>query len=211
MASLEGRSAKDGTNWRVVYYWQGQRKQIKVGVTNRKTALRRKSKIENILALGLDPANEITPKCSELTLSGLLEHDNKWCKHRRQPRAIEQNVRAVRALIKNLGDIQVAQVSPETIEKHLVYLSDRGLAPTTISIHLRTLKAVFQRAISEYKLLSDHPFRSIKPYTIPKRQRPTFLSADQVRIMLDSIEDPDFKRLIEFYLWTGCRRTEALI
>jgi len=38
----------------------------------------------------------------------------------------------------------------------------------------------------------------------------SFLTIDQVNIFLNSITDRHFKQLVQFYLWTGCRRTEPL-
>ena len=98
------------------------------------------------------------------------------------------------------------------IERYLSYLHDElGCNETTVNMQLRILKAIFQRAVDEYKMLPEHSFRSVKQYTQAKNARkPNYLTVEQVELLLNSIDDEHFRKLTQFYLWTGCRRTEAV-
>jgi len=151
MASLEGQGTDKRKNWRVIYYWQGQKKYIRIGITNRRTALLRKSQIESILASGLDPEVEIMKNADNVSISTLLTRDNEWCKHRRQQGTIDLNNFAMDQLIEFLGDIKISSISQNRIEKFLNYLrDDLGWKKSSCNIYLRHLKAIFQRAIDEY-------------------------------------------------------------
>lgn len=59
MASLEGIRVKSGTYYRVVNYWQGEREQVKIGVTTRRTAAQQKAKVETLFAGGINPKSAI--------------------------------------------------------------------------------------------------------------------------------------------------------
>lgn len=61
-------------------------------------------------------------------------------------------------------------------------------------------------------MLKANPFTDIKPYADKtRRDRVEFLSLEQIKKLLE-ITEPDihFHRLVRFYLFTGCRRGEAL-
>jgi integrase len=76
---------------------------------------------------------------------------------------------------------------------------------------LRQLKAIFQRGMTEYALLRFHSFRAVKPLATPRASgKCNYLTVDQVKALIDGIQDVHFRRLVCFYLWTGCRRTEAV-
>jgi integrase len=146
-----------------------------------------------------------------MSLSELLERDQVWCLHRRQKDTIDLNRFATQALIRWAGDVSLSEVKGELIERFLGHLREtEQLSKTTCNIYLNHLKSVFQRAVSEYNILPEHPFRNVKPQAKGLKNRLLFLSIEQVKILLDSIDDINFKRLVLFYLWTGCRRTEAI-
>jgi len=212
MAGLEGIKAKNGTFYRIIYYWNGKRERLKVGITSRRVANQRKAHVETILALGKNPKDEVqSNKTSAATLSQLLDIDSRWCAPRKRPRTISINKWAINGLINWANDIPVLDVNKSQIEKYILYLENQGRNHTTINMQLRQLKAVFQRAIDEHEIIKEHPFRSIKPLSIAKSSpKPKFLTIEQVNTMLDNITNLHFRRLTQFYLWTGSRRTEAV-
>jgi len=212
MAALEGIKAKSGTFYRIIYYWNGKKERFKVGITSKRTADQRKAQLETLLALGKNPKDELlTINTSKTSLSQLLEIDSEWCKPRKRSRTIELNEWAINGLIGWANDIPVIDVNKSFIEKYIGYLEKQGRKHTTINMQLRQLKAIFQRAIDEHDIIKEHSFRSIKPLSVAKTSpKPKFLTINQVNIMLDSITNLHFKKLTQFYLLTGCRRTEAV-
>ncbi len=210
MASLEGRVVKHGTTWRVVYWWHGKQEKVQIGITTKREAVKQKAKVEAMLA------NDENPKLSRqrpkaANLSDLITKDAEWCASRRRARTIEINTQALKKLQEFTGDKLVESFDRRVIDGFLTYLRDEcKYSRTSINMYLRQIKAVFHRAVEEHGLLKEHPFRTIKPFTQAEPARKAlFLDQDQIRLMLAGIEEPHLTRLIQFYLWTGCRRTEA--
>ena len=212
MSTLEVRKLKQGNSWRLIYYHLGERQTLKIGVTSKRVALQKKAEVEVALALGKNP-NELANKAKigSCNLSELLEIDLKWGEHRHQNGTRELNRCAMNELIRYAGDIKVNKISSILIEKFLDHLrKDRNLKKTSCNVYLKHLRAIFQRAVDEHNILSEHPFRSVKLYSVSNEGRTAFMTREQIENLLSSIDDIHFKRLVQFYLWTGCRRTEAL-
>ena len=68
---------------------------------------------------------------------------------------------------------------------------------------------MFQIAVT-WRNLKKNPFSAVKQIKIKNSNLPKFFSKEQVNVLLDSLPDGDFKNLIQFYLYTGLRRVEAL-
>jgi integrase len=211
MSSLEGRKVKKEMTWRVVYYWQGRKEHVKIGITTRRTALQKKAQIDSLIAMDKNPRKAVKHN-SGISLSALRELDIEWCSSRKRPRTVKINTWCVNRLINWTGEKRIDEIDRKLIENYLNYLRDElGCNETTRNMQLRTLKAIFQRAIDEHELLSEHPFRTVKPHSSERTtDKPKFLTIDQIEILLENIDNLHFKRLVQFYLLTGCRRTEAV-
>jgi len=212
MSSLESRTAKDGRIWwQVRYQWNGQQERIKIGVTSKRVAKQRQAQIDNLLAMSRNP-NEELKQISGIKLSELLDKDSVWCSSRMQPKTIQLNKRSMNLLQEFAGDVDFRKIDNNLIERFLIYLKEKlKFNPTTINMQLRQLKAIFQRAIDEYGILKEHPFRRVKQYSVPTQKgRIAYLTVEQVAILLNCIENVYLLQLVKFYLWTGCRRSEAI-
>lgn len=212
MSSLESRILKKGTSWRVAYLWNGQKENVKIGFTTKKIAKKRQAQIDGLIAMGRNPLAEIRKQNTPTDLESLKALDSKWCATRKQPRTLEINNRAMDLLIAFAKNKQIKQIQKPLIEDFISHLKDKlKMGRTSINIYLRSIKAIFQRAIDEYGLLTEHPFRTIKPLSVSKTPyKATYLSVDQVNLLIDEVSDVHFKRLIKFYAWTGCRQIEAI-
>jgi len=128
-----------------------------------------------------------------------------------RPRTIELNKQTMNIFVDYLGDKHVDSINRNVIEMFMIYLRDeKKYNSVSINMFVRTLKAIFGRAVKEYDMLKDHPFMSIKLYTENKQNRKAiYLTADQVELLQHSIDNEHLLRIIRFYLWTGCRRSEA--
>jgi len=213
MASLASKKAKNGTTYRVIYYWNGKRESFTIGVTSKRIALQRKAHVESLLAMGKNPNAQIAKEIvADIKVSELLKMDAAWSEGRRQPGTMRINRWAMEQFIQWAKDPMVKLVSRPMIEKFIAYLrQDLERNETTVNMIVRQLKASFQRAVDEHAILAEHPFRSVKLLSQAKQARkPNYLTTEQVNTLIEGIIDPHFKRLVCFYLWTGCRRTEAL-
>jgi integrase len=212
LSSLESRKLKTGTSWRVAYLWNGQKENVKIGFTTKKVAKQRQAQIDALIAMGRNPLAEIRKQNTPSDLESLKALDSKWCATRKQPRTIEINDRAMDLLIAFTKNKQIKQIQKPLIEDFVSHLKDKlKMGRTSINIYLRSIKAIFQRAIDEYGLLTEHPFRTVKPLAVSKTPyKATYLSIEQVNLLIDEVSDVHFKRLIKFYAWTGCRQIEAI-
>jgi integrase len=212
MAHLERRRLSDGSvSWRVIYRVNGLRQVEVLGQVSRKVAEQRRAEVISALALCRDPRRSQSV-IDNVTLNDLLLIDEKWCQHRRQPKAMEVSRWAMEKLIRWSHNRNLVDISRGLIESFINHFTDQGLSHTSINICIRSLKAIFSRAVREHRLIEYHPFKDVKPLSVLQHiDKPKFLTVGQIDgILLGIGDDVHFKRLVQFYLLTGCRRTEAI-
>lgn len=59
------------------------------------------------------------------------------------------------------GDCLIEQMSPETMCAYQLWLKDRGLCLNAISCYMRSLRTVYNCAVSECGITDRHPFRNV--------------------------------------------------
>jgi len=106
------------------------------------------------LARGINPRSAIQKVAQKnrqkIRLSQLIKQDTEWCALRYRPRTVEANQLAMKKLIEWGDDTQICDVNEKHIEGFLRYLSnDFGHSGTSINMHLRQLKALFQRTVTK--------------------------------------------------------------
>jgi integrase len=106
-----------------------------------------------------------------------------------------------------VGDKYIHLVRPLDLERYK-NLRLPSVTPTTVNIELRTIKAMFGYAL-KWGLLEQSPCRNVPQVKIPE-QPPAYLTQEQVMLLLEKIEDPNFRLLVEFAVHTGMRRGEIL-
>ena len=213
MPTLEKRKLAGGISWRFVYSIDGIQRKIKIGITSKRVAEQRKAQLEAILAMGKDPADEMRQKTS-VKLSKLREIDNAWAHHRLQPRTIEINRGIMMRFIEYAGDISINKITRRLAEEYLAHCAnDLNYRVNTVNMHLRQLRALFQRGIKHHGLLKENPFHGIEPYANKtSSDHAEFLSVDQINILLAAVRERwgvHVYRLVRFYSLTGSRRGEA--
>ncbi|GBE29095.1 tyrosine recombinase XerC [bacterium BMS3Bbin04] len=214
MPSLEGRAVRNGTTWRYKYRDRdGNQKSIKIGLTSKRVADQRKTKLDSMLAMGLDPAEEVGRR-TPTKISELMTIDHKWAQHRLQPRTIELNRGIVMRFIEFAGDIPITKVTRRLAEEYLAHCaSELSYATNTTNMHLRQLKALFNRGIKHHGLLKQNPFQGIEPYVNrTRRDYLEFITVEQLDALLEAAKNrwgEHVHRLLRFYSLTGARRGEA--
>jgi site-specific recombinase XerD len=115
---------------------------------------------------------------------------------------------SIKALKEALGDIQIRAITQGKIEDFKRICLTRGVKPESVNSYLRHIKAALTYAVDE-KLLEKKP----KIKMCPTEQRlPRVNAPEDLTAILNKAKETDRElwRLFMFYLWTGCRRKEAL-
>jgi len=108
-------------------------------------------------------------------------------------------------------DIEISKITIETIECFKGHRLDNDKSPATVSIELRVLKTMFNRAI-DWGLIGVNPVKGVK---LPKTDNISvrFLTKKEVKKLIATIEadeNIEFLRIVIAYLHTGARRNELL-
>ena len=109
-----------------------------------------------------------------------------------------------------VGNVYIDTLTAEDVRRWKRGLTKQNRSKNTISIYQRALKTAFKRAV-RWKLLSENPFADVEiPSTKGDQKVRKSMDFEEVRTLLHVINDPMFKRFVEFLLYTGCRRNEIL-
>lgn len=114
---------------------------------------------------------------------------------------------ATKNLLRILGDREICLYHPRDFENYK-NIRIREVSKTTVNIEIRTLKALFNYAI-RMGYLDENPLRYVKQFSTPQNEKLSF-SDDEVKRILDIIDDGYFRNLVIFALLTGCRLNEIL-
>jgi integrase len=106
------------------------------------------------------------------------------------------------------NNIQLGKVNANIVEEYKIKRLTEVKA-TSVNLEIRHLKAAFEKAV-KWDFIQKNPFKEVKQIKIKGNNLPKYLSKEQVNTLLSTIPDGLFKNLILFYLYTGCRRGEAL-
>lgn len=106
-------------------------------------------------------------------------------------------------------DVPLENVNYQIAEGYKTWLLQR-LNGTTTNMYHRAVKAGFEYAV-KLEWLVKNPFRGVKPVRIPEPDYAVYLNEEEVAQLLSVITNEEFRRLIRFFLLTGCRRTEVAL
>jgi len=97
------------------------------------------------------------------------------------------------------------EITREDIHNYLIFLNERGLQKSTIALKLAILKSFF-------KFLLKHKKININPtvgFSVRVEKKiPEFLSENEIKVLLETIEDPLEKAIFELLYATGMRASE---
>ena len=203
MAALFKR--KGGNIWHVDYYMHGKRYKRSTRTSDRELAELALKDIEVKIARDELDFNRGKAKTflSEFTgrylrFSKATKEYNTYC--------IEERV--LRRLKESLGDIWLSRITAEQIEAYKIERL-QYIKPISVNLELRHLKAAFEKAI-KWGYIKSNPFKEVDFLKVKDSNFPKFFNRAEVNLLLQAIPDGTFKNLIIFYLYTGCRRNEAL-
>ena len=132
----------------------------------------------------------------------------KYSTVNKAPKTVALDNAALKILEKYIGDRVLAEISSFMLETFKLERT-QNVKPVTLNIELRHLKAAFNKAV-EWNYIKENPFNSVKQLKIPASNLPMFLTSEQIAAFLRGINNPHHLVLFNFYVGTGCRRSEAL-
>lgn len=84
----------------------------------------------------------------------------------------------------------------------------KSVKKTTVNIELRTLKSMFN-VLQRRGYLQSNPFNQVKQIKIEEKEILCFQD-EEIKALLNAIQEPVFKNIVLFALYSGCRISEIL-
>jgi integrase len=188
---------RDPTTGKYKYQW------VSVKGT-KKEAEKRLSELLN----QLDNGTFIKP--GKVTVAEYLERWlNEYAKPNLSPRGFERYAGIIRRyLIPEMGNMQLAQLKPEHIQKHYAAMQSKGLSAGTVRYHHAVIHKALQTAL-KWGLLGRNAADGVDP---PRSRRNDMQIWDdfEVRHFLEAAKDSPYCALFHTALFTGMRRSELL-
>lgn len=118
---------------------------------------------------------------------------------------------ALQSFYQHLGhNVFLRQITQHTVDRYREFLKDKS--KVTIKIYWKHLSMAFNKAI-EWGYADFNYFKKyVNTITarVAHRVQP-YLTVEQIKLLVNSIDDIKFKTLVMVYLHTGARRSEALL
>ncbi len=208
-------------HWDIRYWIVGKQKIYKIDETDRRTAERIYHEFCRRLAEGkfkgervlLSEEQEISPnRTSKATTKGthlldLAKLTEEYAAGNKSPKTSEREELTFRHLVRVLGNVPVADITPSLVEKYKA-IRLKEVTPSTINIEIRILNTAIQQAKS-LGWDCELPNGSFKQVKVPDGEPPKWLNEDQIELLITNA-DSEFRAFLQFLLHTGCRRNEAL-
>jgi integrase/recombinase XerD len=110
-------------------------------------------------------------------------------------------------LIRYLGDIQITDITTESIKLYLGEVAAE-LKASSLCHRIRFIKSLFKWA-QEEKYVSTNPVSTIKEPK-PESRIPKFLTEEEIELLREACDSTFEKALFEFMYSTGCRIGEVV-
>jgi integrase len=198
MASIERR----GDGYRVRYRDPGDH--------NRSRTFRRKADAERFareVEVDMDRGQWIDPRGADVALEQWVETFLTFAQSL-SPTTVQTYRRDLdRYILPRFGAVRLGRLSPEEIE---IWLNDelaKGLAPSSVHRHYRTLRRVLQTAVEKDRLVSN-PCDRVRPPKVPKTAM-TVLTWEQSMALAEAHSER-YRTLIYVAVDTGMRWSELV-
>lgn len=174
----------------VVQWGPGKRMSLgRVGILTPAQARDRAREVLADVVRGLDPMAKRREARAHTLKSFLTERYGPWVEtNRKSGAATCSRLRA--CFLRELGDKNLADVTPWLAEKWRSSRLKAGIKPATVNRDLTSLKAALQKAV-EWNLIEQNPLAKLKPTKVDTRPNVRYLSDDEetrLRAALDARE-----------------------
>ncbi len=214
---------KRGNIYYVNFSVDGRRHQISTKTGDRETAQKIRLQLERKIALGSFGIPDFDTR--GITLSDFFHEHLTTGATGKAASTVALEKGCFNAFVGAVGDRDLASIDERLVESWRSDFAEKH-RPTTVNIYTRHLKAAFNTA-KRWKYITANPFEGMKLLTVEERR--LYLTEDEVE-KLFAVIDADiqtaetakyrrenvirfrrtFRMLVEFYLDTGLRRSEAL-
>ena len=191
--------------------WQARASYWRDGTLHRKAVYAKtRSEVERKLRkLLTELEHGRVPADGRLTVRDFLERWFTLHRARLRPRTVRTYEQIIRLyLVPELGRLRLAHLVPSEIERALLRLCERGLAPRTVAHCRAVLRRALQDAVRD-GLLARNPAALAQPPAVPPPQT-TVWTAEEARTFLAAAREHWLLPLFQLLLATGLRLGEAL-
>lgn len=149
----------------------------------------------------------ITKQSNILTLSNAQTLLTQYVADNLAPSTLLIFNKSFKHLTNILGDRRIDFITINDIE---AFKSARlkSVKKTTVNIELRTLKSMFN-VLQRRGYLQSNPFNQVKQIKIEEKEILCFQD-EEIKALLNAIQEPVFKNIVLFALYSGCRISEIL-
>lgn len=112
-------------------------------------------------------------------------------------------------IIPHIGNVPLRQVTPERLDKLFVELSEKGLSQSSLRYVRRILSVAFEHA-RKYRYIETNPARDIITRFGKQGKTPDPYTVEQMKALLDHIEDNQWALIIVLGGLYGLRISEIL-
>ncbi len=213
MASLYKRKKKGGKHtWYITHRQNGQFKMISTKTGDKKLAEELLRRFEADL-VRIEQGLPARRKMKSTMLSDFIE---LYLADREKINRAKNTILVDRASFRNfmayVGDVNLQTITPKLVRQYREHRSQKA-SIATVNMELQHLKTAFFWAMdcSSERYLAVNPFKQKELFLKDEEEYvPRCLTPPEKVAFFNTIDDPDHKRLMSFYLLTGCRRNEAL-
>ena len=121
-------------------------------------------------------------------------------------RTIEGYEWTAKSFITICGDKQVDRYTLQDVERFKQFHLDRGLSASTVNIHFRSIKVLFNHAV-RHEIISKTPFSKSSQLKVPQ-QVPVYMTTVELQKLLTVVDEQKLKDIFKFAALTGLRLNE---
>jgi len=186
-----------------VYYINinGKRNKVSTKTKYKSAALKFLSKFENRLQ------SSLTYGIKLITLDKFFWEFLKYSESIHTSKTTKGFKSSLRRILKYFGDIQLVDLTKQSIE---VYLQHRAINQSLYSARTDyiNLSSTLTKAVED-GYLKENPMKKIRPIKIPQKL-PVYFSDNELKILLEAVDNKDLRELVIFAANTGLRQMELI-
>ena len=198
-------SKRRKSSWEVRWY-DSEGKRLSKSFKDRKEAYNYSRKIQDKVNIGK------ADKCSKVTLKNFTLEHKKLMIGQVAHSTLKDQMRALYFFKEHLGnDVLLEKINPRHAESFVSHRLSEGLAPATVNKDIRTLKAIFNRAINPRGYLAEgtNPFERIKQRKLADKP-PKYVSLENFAGVYEAANNLWWEVFFSVAYTTAGRRDEIL-